>query len=206
MEGRVTERLSCDTRSPSGFDFTATMRGLCQDLCTRLEALKHIDVNRIAIRYCQARKRVAHGLQASLTPLRFEGGHRQRQLRGRTWSIQQLYDAHGQEMLYLLSFYLPRFQDRPFAEKLSTVIHELWHVGPQFDGDLRRHPGRCYAHTHSQKQYDAQMQQLAAEWLALAPPSDLYEFLRLDFRQLAQRYGYIVGQSIPTPKLVQQRL
>jgi predicted metallopeptidase len=202
MEGRVTERLSCVTRSSSGFDFTASMRRLCTDLCTRLEALRHIDVDRVAIRYCQARKRVAHGLQASLTPLRFEGGQRHRQLRGRTWSIQQLYDAHGQEMLYLLSFYLPRFQDRPFDDKLSTVIHELWHVSPSFDGDLRRHPGRCYAHTHSQKQYDAQMQTLAAEWLALAPPPDLYEFLRLDFRQLAQRHGFIVGQSIPTPKVI----
>lgn len=202
----VTGRPSSDTRPQSGFDFTGSMRHLCQDLCARLEPLKHIDVDRVAIRYCQARKRVAHGLQASLTPLRFEGGQRHRQHRGRTWSIQQLYDAHGQEMLYLLSFYLPRFQDRPFEEKLATVVHELWHISPRFDGDLRRHPGRCYAHTHSQKQYDAQMQKLAAEWLTLGPPADLYEFLRFDFRQLAQRHGHIVGQCIQTPKMVAERL
>ena len=56
MEGRVTERLSVtrrvssDTRPQSGFDFTGSMRRLCHDLCTRLEPLKHIDVDRVAIR------------------------------------------------------------------------------------------------------------------------------------------------------------
>ena len=39
-------------------------------------------------------------------------------------------------MLYLLSFYLPRFLKLPWREKLATVIHELWHVNPQFNGDL----------------------------------------------------------------------
>ncbi|MEX2113266.1 MAG: hypothetical protein WD845_08780 [Pirellulales bacterium] len=198
-------RLARDAHRRQGFDFTASMRRLCNDLCTRLEPLAHVDVDRVAIRFCQARKRVSHGLQASLTPLRFEHGEPFRQRRGHTWTIQRLYDSQGREMLYLLSFYLPRFLDRSFAEKLATVVHELWHIGPRCDGDLRRHPGRCYAHTHSQMEYDAQMQRLAETWLSLDPPSETYEFLQFDFRQLAARHGGIVGQSIPTPKLVAVR-
>jgi hypothetical protein len=50
------------------------------------------------------------------------------------------------------------------------------------------------------------MHQLTAQWLALAPPPELYEFLRFDFRQLAQRHGHVVGQCIPTPKMVPERL
>ena len=105
-------------------------------------------------------------------------------------------------MLYLLSFYLPRFLERPFEEKLATVVHELWHIGPAFDGDLRRHPGRCYAHTHSQKQYDALVQKLAERWLALDPPAEIHAFLHSNFRQLEARYGRVFGQKIRTPRLL----
>ena len=42
-----------------------------------------------------------------------------------------------------MSFYLPRFCDQSLDEKLSTVMHELWHISPAFDGDIRRLPGRC---------------------------------------------------------------
>jgi hypothetical protein len=189
-------------REPDGLNFTLHMRYLCVDLAARLPELNHIDMSRIAIRFCQARKPVRHGLQASLTPLRFEGGELYSRRRGRTWTVQRLYDAEGREMLYLLSFYLPRFLERPFEAKLSTVVHELWHVGPNFDGDLRRHPGRCYAHSHSQKQYDALMDSLAHKWLSLGPPGELYHFLQQDFRQLQRQYGRIYGQKLPTPKLL----
>ena len=87
-------------------------------------------------------------------------------------------------------------------EKLSTVVHELWHVGPRFDGDLRRHDGRCWAHGHSQEKYNAEARQLALRWLALGPPPQTHEFLRLRFGELARRHGRVFGQKIPTPKLI----
>lgn len=185
-----------------GFNFTSQMRVLCADLAERLPELAHIDLSRVAIRFCQARVRSRHGIYASLTPLRFEGGQLKSQRRGRNWTVERLFDDAGREMLYLLSFYLPRFLERPFEEKLSTVVHELWHIGPAFDGDLRRHPGRCYAHTHSQKQYDALMHELTQKWLALDPPAEAYAFLRYDFRELERRYGRVFGQKIRTPRLL----
>ena len=67
-------------------------------------------------------------------------------------------------MLYLLSFYLPRFCDQPCPEKLATIVHELWHIGPRFDGDLRRLAGRCYAHGHSEAVFHREMQDFARRW------------------------------------------
>ena len=189
-----------------GFNFTSHMRTLCADLSTRLPELSHIDTCRVAIRFCQARQRTRHGLYASLTPMRFEGGQLTSRRRGRTWTVERLYNDDGREMLYLLSFYLPRFLERPFEEKLSTVVHELWHIGSAFDGDLRRHPGRCYAHGHSQKEYDAQVHELAAKWLTLDPPPEVLDFLRCDFRELLRRHGQITGQKIRTPKLIERPL
>jgi predicted metallopeptidase len=187
---------------PTGFDFTSHVRTLCDDLVLRLTELDHVDMSRVAVRFCQTRKAVDHGLYASLTPMRFAGGKRQTVRGGRTWTVQQVVDRSGREMLYVLSFYLPRFLNQGFRHKLTTVLHELWHISPRFDGDLRRFRGRCYAHTGSQRQYDAKVEQLADRWLSLDPPVSVYDFLRHDFRALARRYGKVYGTSIPAPRLI----
>jgi hypothetical protein len=88
-----------------------------------------------------------------------------------------------------------------FTEKMITIFHELWHISPQFDGDLRRHPGRCYMHTESEKEYDAKMAVLARRWLANDPPKGLYEFLRYDLDELSAIHGRVYGQRFPHPKL-----
>ena len=184
-----------------GFDFTSLMRRVCNDMAARLEQLRHIDMSRVAVSFSQTRKAGSQGMFAAVTPLRFSGGKLHAVRRGRRWGIQRLYDADGREMLYILNFYLPRFLDLPFREKLTTVVHELWHIGPKFDGDVRRLGGRCFAHGSSQKQYDAHSEALLDRWLSLGPPESLYDFLRLNFRDLTARHGRVFGRRVPTPKL-----
>lgn len=188
--------------SSHGFDFTTAMRRLCHDMVVRLTELAHIDLERVAIGLCQARQNGSHGTYASLTPLKFEAGAAEQVLEGRRYGVQRLCDQQGRELLYILSFYLPRFQNTSLEEKLSTVLHELWHISPEFDGDLRRHAGRCYAHGSSQQEYDAQMDRLAQRWLSLDPPGHLYEFLAVDFDELVAEHGKVVGARWPTPKLL----
>jgi len=178
------------------------MKRLCDDVIGRTPQLAHIDLHRVALSFAQTRKRTSYGLHASLTPMRFEGGSLTCRRRGQEYAVQRLYDRRGREYLYILTFYLPRFMDLSFHDKLTTIFHELWHISPDFDGDLRRHDGRCYAHTHSQKQYDAEMDRLAQAWLAASPPEHLYGFLKLDFSQLRTNHGKVFGAKIPRPKLV----
>ncbi len=184
------------------FDFTAAMRQTCVDMAQRLPEFHHIDMSRVAIGFCQTRKAVPHGYQASLTPMRFENGAEQTIRRGRRYTCQRLYDFEGREYLYLLNFYMPRFQNNHFGEKIATITHELWHIGPAFDGDLRRHEGRYYAHGSSQREFDRTAKRLASEWLACQPPLATYDYLQHDFRQLAAHHDGIVGQRFPTPKLL----
>ncbi len=196
------QKSSRGTPQPAGFDFTLHMRRLCDDMVTRLEGLRHIDMARMAVSFSQARKATAHGMYASLTPMRFAGGRAHTIRGGQKWGVQRLRDESGREMLYILNFYLPRFLDLKFREKLSTVMHELWHVGPKFDGDLRRFSGRCFAHGSLQTQYDAQVERLVDRWIAQEPPESVCEFLRGGFRDLLARHGRVYGRKIPAPKLV----
>ncbi len=170
-------------------------------MAARVDELRHIDMSRVAVSFRQTRKRMPHGLYASLTPLRFAGGQTHTIRRGRKFSMQRV-EIDGREMLYVLNFYLPRFLDLGFREKLTTIAHELLHIGPHFDGDLRRFSGRCYAHSQSQGQFDAHAEQLAQRWLAGGPEQSLYAFLHLDFLGLQSLHGRIIGRRIAAPKLL----
>ncbi len=185
-----------------GFDFTRAMRHLCEDIVVRSPDLSHVDLRRVAISMCRTRHTGSHGTYASLTPLRFESGATQKKLRGRKYGVERVWDESGEEFLYILSFYVPRFLNTSLEEKLSTVFHELWHISQEFDGDLRRFEGRYYAHGSSQRDYDAKMNKLAQRWLSLGPPEHLYDFLAPSFDELAEEYGKVVGTHWPTPRLI----
>ena len=203
-----------------GFDYTDAVRTLCEVLCRDLAELRHIEMLRVAVRTCQTRRRGPYGVQATMTPLRFEGGATTKIRRGREWLIHPLpADPSGRPYLYMLSLYVPRFVELPAEEKLAVIVHELWHVAPAFDGDLRRFPGRYHAHGARCDRYHDEMRDLAARWrrerLAAPDPSDrlarpdcldrtdrpVIDFLEGDFQTLRNRHGAVYGTRIPTPRL-----
>lgn len=200
--GRTHPKASSRAPGARGFDFSGAIRQLCQHACGSVQEIAHIDMHYVAVGFRQARKAVSHGLQASLTPMRFEGGTTESVRRGRRWTTQRIIGPAGQDILYLLNFYLPRFLDLPFEEKLTTIFHELWHVGPEFDGDLRRHEGRCYMHGPRQDDFDDVARRIAECWMSQHPPRQLWEFLRLDFADLQANYGRVYGERYPAPKLI----
>jgi predicted metallopeptidase len=187
--------------APGPFDFTAAIRRLCDDISARLPQFSHVRMDQVAVTFAQARSKVAHGLQAKLTPLRFENGELITRRRGRQWTIQRWF-AGERELLYILTFYLPRFLEHSFREKMITVMHELYHISPKFDGDIRRLEGHYHVHSHSQKEYDREMERFVDQYLALNPPEHAYGFLQHKFAELHTRHGGVVGVRVPIPKLI----
>jgi hypothetical protein len=183
------------------FDFCGHMRRLCADLVGRCPTFEHIDVNHLLFGITQARTRRPHGLQARVTPLRFRNGRLDRRRRGIAYQVQRHF-VDDQEMLYLVTFCLPRFLDQDFDDKFVTIFHELYHISPEFDGDLRRHGGRCTVHSQSKRDYDKHMADLARAYLASGPNATLHAFLRMNFAQLQHRHGAVVGVVVPRPKVV----
>ena len=187
--------------STGPFNFSREMFNLCDDITARLEEFQHIRMSRVAVCFAQTRSHVAFGLQAKLTPMRFENGSLVARRNGRDWTVQRLFQ-NDREMLYILTFYLPRFLNQTFREKMVTVFHELYHVSPHFDGDIRRMDGRYHVHSHSQKEYDRLMEVFVEKYLQRNPPKSLYHFLRSRYRTLHSRHGGVVGLQIPIPKLI----
>jgi len=183
------------------FDFCHAMNRLVGAIGEGCPEFQHVDSSRILVGVSFARATTRYGLQARVTPLRFPNGGIHVDRDGRSYQVQR-HQVDGVEMLYHLTFCLPRFMDQSFDEKMVTIFHELYHIHPRFNGDLRRHPGRCHAHTGSQSRYDAHMAALARIWLAGKPDPSLTAFLRMSFNQLAHRHGGIVGVVLPRPRLV----
>ena len=182
------------------FDFCGYVGRLLADITARCPEMNHVDTSRILVAVTQARNGRKHGLQARVTPLRFQNGLLIRKRCNVPYQVQRFF-LGDHEFFYLMTFCLPRFLNQEFDDKLITLFHELYHISPRCDGDLRRHDGRYSLHSHSQKHYDKYMTQLARSYVASKPDPDLFAFLRLNFGQLCQRHGGVNGVVVPRPKV-----
>lgn len=187
---------------PPPFSYTAALHEVIEDVQGTLEELRHVDVTRVLVSITQARQATKHGVYASCVPLRFQDGEREALVRRRRYRMPVL-EHDGREVLYILYFMLPRFhEEQDYREKLATIIHELYHISPQFNGDIRRFPGKNFAHGHSREVYHAAMRKLADRYLSRSPRAGSWEFLQTSFAELLARPGGVVGRTIARPRAV----
>jgi len=78
---------------------------------------------------------------------------------------------------------------------LQTLIHELYHISPQFNGDLRRFPGRNEFHGNRYADFDGVVDSIVDE---LQPGLELerFPFLVMGFDDLCARYGGVAGAKL----------
>jgi hypothetical protein len=186
---------------PNPLNLTERLDLVCRDAVARCPTFAQIDMDRIGVTIAQAKSGHRHGLQARLTPLRLRDGERDTVRRGRRYRVQQ-FTLDGRELLYLVTFCVPRFLDLPFEEKLLTVFHELYHIGERFDGDFRRHEGRCHIHSSSKKGYDAHMERLVTAYLKDHPDQTSLDWLKDDYRSMWDRHAGLFGAVLPKPRLI----
>lgn len=184
-------------------DLTCEMERVIRDITLRIPELSHIDPERLLV--CVAFGRSGGGgSYAKIHPLRFAGGTRSMTTRRgrRSYLCTMPTISHrGEEMLYVIYFLIPRFMGLPFREKLVTIFHELYHVSPECDGDIRRFPGRNYAHGSSTRSYNALMRQLVDRYLELLPDHSLLHFLEGDLGELRSRHRRILARRLPAPRI-----
>lgn len=176
------------------YNLTDEVSVLVHLLSQRLPALAHIDGGRVLHGVVQARSRSRYGVFAQCHALRFKHGQREL-VRGRWRWVWPEIKVRGREMLYYITYFLPRFLDQPPRERLHTLIHELYHISPKFNGDLRRFSGRNEYHGDSRAVFDGVVDGLVEAALRELDPGR-FAFLNLDFDQLQQKYGAVVGNKL----------
>jgi predicted metallopeptidase len=188
---------------PTTLNLTAELERLIADIVAKSAEFSHIDPRRLLVCVNSSRNST-HGAFAKIHPLRFHGGELTRVLkrgRSRIACIMPEVRHNGVEMLYVIYFTLPRFMDRPLLEKLVTIFHELYHISPAFDGDIRRFPGRNFAHGSSAKKYNLLMAGFVDKYLQLPSSRELVAFLDGDMAELRLKFRAIVGRKMTMPKI-----
>lgn len=183
------------------FNFSQQIQLLVEDIQARSPMFAHILPKRIFYTHTSARNQSQYGLLARVTPLRLERGKLYQQHKGRMYQAQR-YFYHQEEMLYILTFCMPRFYELSFDEKLITVFHELYHMSQAFNGELRLHDGRYKYHSSSKCSYDLLMAKCVREYLANHDQPERFSYFHSTFQQLWNNHGGVYGAVLPRPRLI----
>ncbi len=181
--------------NPAGFDFTGNMTLLVEDIVRTHPSFSHIVLKNILVAISPSNGS-RNGIVAKLRPMRFEGGSKTRVHRGIEYLSPEV-NINGNSILYIVYFHLPRFlnySDR--KNKLATVLHELYHISPLFNGDIRRFQGKNYAHGSSRKRYDDLINTFTDEYMGGSQHPELNLFLKYKYAELRRKYGAISGNMI----------
>ncbi|HEY3418532.1 MAG TPA: putative metallopeptidase [Armatimonadota bacterium] len=179
-------------------DLSTQLERIIDDLCARVPEFSHINPRRVLVCLTRSRKRTPGGTFAKLVPMRFSDGSLWKTLHGHCYAFPQIPTAEG-EVLYLIYIYIPRFFEQPFERRVLTLIHELYHIAPDFDGTIRRFGTR--SHGGSRAKFNDNLQPLVDGYLALNPPEELLTILRHDLKTLS-REATLFGRQMGLPKPV----
>jgi len=193
-----------------------------QDVVTRVPTLSFIDVSDVLV-FARSGRSHAEGAFATchcLTLPASEPGYyfwrdrtTHRITRRSEWFTTKspVVTIGTRTIKYMISFALPRYCDQsldrsrkerfypgaePWIAKLDTVVHELYHIDPQFAGIRRieREDGTYSANCHGQ-QFFEQVADMVHTYLNSQPPPTAYQFLSDDFGALEAKYGGVVGTT-----------
>lgn len=184
-------------------NLTGELERLIRDITARTPELQHICTEKLLLCVSSGRP-TAGGSLAKIHPLRFAGGEKSLKTRRGRRSVLCTMPTivhHGEEMLYVIYFLVPRFLELSFREKMITIFHELYHISPDCDGDIRRFPGRNYAHGSSTKSYNLLMGQLVDRYLERLQDHSALEFLQGNLSELRSRHRSIVARRLPAPRI-----
>jgi hypothetical protein len=143
-------------------------------LCRAVESFDSYDARRIAVSLSRSRSQTKFGVWAYVTPLRYLGGSstrkgRRRGFTGRYEYANERLAVEAGDALYLMTFLVPKFFTLSFEERLETCVHELYHLHPQFRGDLRRFPRPNVHHGPTPAAFKREVAKLTAEALLRDP-------------------------------------
>lgn len=154
-------------------------------VCEAVPSFRHFDPNKIAISVSPSRTSGRHGLWAYVVPLRYVGGGEKRKTTFRGFLGAYHYESpdiekHCPGALYLMSFVVPKFFRHSTRERAETIVHELYHIHPEFRGDLRRFPAPHRHHGPTPKEFHRQVKRLTDELYQNAPELLQHPLLRMN--------------------------
>jgi hypothetical protein len=139
-------------------DFTQAVQALIAHVAQTERAFAQIDPSKIVVISGEARR----ASRGTVKPLAFRAGRRVDSLGRR----KPLVKLGGRQMLYSITLRPLFFRRSTPRQRVATVLHELFHISPRFDGTL--HQGR--RHDEAKEGFEAEFTPVERRcWKALPP-------------------------------------
>lgn len=145
---------------------TLAVKRLIRDAAARLPELAHVKPGRILVVAGEARR----ASRATIRPAHF-GETRARG--GRGGLRKPLIRIGGRKILYVITLRPLWFRASTAEQRVSTILHELWHASERFDGTLHR--GRVHSRL-PRARYERRIRALRDRYVAEAPAEILAPF------------------------------
>lgn len=183
------------------FNITDALSLVIHEMIKMTDEFKLFDINRILICCGSNQSNARGGLYGKLVPMRFENGSEIIKHRGHYYTVPRL-NLNGVEILYIMYLYIPKFLDLPAKEKIDVMFHELYHISPDFNGDIRRMGKVKKAHGHSRKSFDEKYKEYAEAFYLKVKDTPFHRFLEMNTEDLKKEFSRLSYRRIKIPKPV----
>lgn len=144
-------------------NITLAVKRLIRDAAARLPELAHVRPSRVLVVAGEARR----SSRATIRPALGAGRSRE------SGAGRPVVRVKGREILYVITLRPLWFRESTPAERVRTVLHELYHASTRFDGTLHR--GRRHEQM-PRSAYARRIQELTSRYLDGAPVEVLVPF------------------------------
>jgi len=178
--------------------YTTLVHRAIADMARTLPDMGHVDASRLCVvaapragaaRYGNLAQCAALG-EDEQNCLRYWYDPRSREVtRVTPWGrrVNTRVVLRGERMLYVVLLRLPRLLEH---DAIETVVHELLHIGPRFDGRIRR--------MRHGRRFDSAVRYLTDCWRRRGDP-ELVEALGASLTEATARWGPLVAASFGPP-------
>lgn len=169
-------------------NFNQLVRALIRDIARHMPEFGHIKASRILVVAGEARR----ASRGTVKPLKVRPGDRK---------AKALVTVNGRRMLYCITLRPLFFRSSTAKGRIGTLLHELYHVSPRFDGTLDE--GR--RHEAMGKGFGAKLRPLVRRYLRQCPP-ELWAAMAFDgevrvLQWLERPSANLVGRKLATRRL-----
>lgn len=182
-------------------NLTDVLTLIIHDMIKSTEEFKPFNLNKILICCASNRNDFKGATYGKLIPLRFKNGSEIINHNGRFYKIPKV-TINDIEILYLIYFYIPKFFNLSAKDKVNVMFHELYHINPGFNGDIRRMGEFKSAHGHSKKSFEEKYIDYADKFYDKIESTPYYNFLQMNSYDIEKHFKKITYRRMKSIKPV----
>jgi hypothetical protein len=194
MNTTSTSYTAADT-----INLTSYLHTIITDIVSRFPSFSHIACEKILVCIAANRAGSRGATFGKLVPMKFKGGEDVLLHRGKYYAMPKI-EMNSVKILYLVYFYIPRFTDLDPVEKLRVIFHELYHIHPDCNGDIRRFGKSGSAHGNSKKRFDTRFEREVIEYANAIRETKFWEFLSLNTKGIFATYRTVLSCRMKMPR------